>query len=111
MLDPATSRFMEDPVFIAKIAGAVLALAAGVWIGLGMPGLKDEPRPSHGRPINRLNATWMNRMFFKMSARTRRLDAGRLVAPGRDGRKSAQEEEADEDADRPEERIVRLPRG
>jgi len=98
-----------DVTLILKLAGALLALIAGIWIGLGMPGLRSAPPPpSRGRPIERLNATWMNRVFFKMSARPRRFDAGRLTAPPGKGQKGADAE--DEAADKPEDRIVRLPR-
>lgn len=99
-----------DVILVLKLAGAVLALAAGIWIGLGMPGHKSDPPPSRGRPIDRLNATWMNRMFFKMSARPRRFDVGRLAAPPGAGQKKNADAAEDEAADEPEDRIVRLRR-
>lgn len=100
---------MEDPVFIAKIIGAVLAFAVGIWIGLGTPGLKRPTPSSSGRPIDRLNATWMNRVFFSMSARPRRFDAGRIVPPGKNGPHGAGPDEDSESEGR-EERVVRLRR-
>lgn len=100
---------MEDPVFIAKIIGAVLALAAGIWIGFGTPGLKRPTPSSSGRPIDRLNATWMNRAFFRMSARPRRFDIGRIVPPGKNGAPAVGHDENTGDEER-EERVVRLRR-
>lgn len=101
-------RRMDDPVFIAKIIGAVLALAAGIWVGLGTPGLKRPTPSSSGRPIDRLNATWMNRAFFRMSARPRRFDIGRIVPPGKNGSHTAGHDERSEE-EQSEERVVRLP--
>jgi hypothetical protein len=101
---------MEDPVFIAKIVGAVLAFAAGIWIGLGTPGL-DRPTPSgSGRPIDRLNATWINRAFFKMAARPRRFDIGRIVPPGQKPSSATGRDESLA-GDKHEERVVRLRKG
>jgi hypothetical protein len=100
---------MEDPVFIAKIVGAALAFAAGIWIGLGTPGLDRPPPSGSGRPIDRLNATWINRAFFKMAARPRRFDIGRIVPPGKNGAPAAGGDEDSAQAER-EERSLRLPR-
>ncbi|MEE9132201.1 MAG: hypothetical protein V3U13_01440 [Gemmatimonadota bacterium] len=72
---------MDDPVLIAKIIGAAVAFGLGIWIGIGTPGLK---RPAQSRPwraADRLHATWINRVFFRMERPARRLDASRLIVP------------------------------
>ncbi|UCF21177.1 MAG: hypothetical protein JSU87_07260 [Gemmatimonadota bacterium] len=73
---------MNDPILILKIAGAVLALALGIWIGLGMPGARRTPPKREWRSTDRLKATWINRMFFRMDRPARRFDVGRLIVPG-----------------------------
>lgn len=99
---------MEDPILIAKIIGAVLTFALGIWIGLGTPGL-GKPKSSRGaRPRDRLNATWMNRVFFKVSDRPRRFDVGRLIDPEKEAAARQKGDEAkEEDREQP---VVRLRR-
>jgi hypothetical protein len=72
---------IADPVLIAKLAGAVLAFALGIWIGLGTPGMRrsSQSRPWH--PSDRLRATWINRLFFRTDRPQRRFGLGRLIAP------------------------------
>ncbi len=72
---------MNDPILIVKIAGAVLALALGIWIGLGMPGARRSPPKREWRSTDRLKATWINRLFFRMDRPARRFDVGRLIVP------------------------------
>jgi hypothetical protein len=98
----------DDPVLIAKIAGAVVVFALGIWIGLGMPGAKRPTQTRDWRPADRLRATWINRVFFRMDRAPRRFDADRLIVPGKGSgasRRSEPSENADESSD-----IVRLRR-
>jgi len=71
-----------DVVLTLKLAGAVLALALGIWIGFGAPGLKRQRgQAREWRAADRLRATWINRVFFKMERPARRFDASRLIMP------------------------------
>lgn len=70
-----------DVVLVAKLAGALLVFALGVWVGLGMPGVKHSRESREWRSGARLRATWMNRLFFSAAKAPRRFDAGRLIAP------------------------------
>jgi hypothetical protein len=72
---------MNDPVLIAKLAGAVVVFVLGIWIGLGMPGLKRRSETKSWRAADRYRATWINRMFFKMDNAPRRFDSSRLILP------------------------------
>ncbi len=96
---------MIDARLALMVAGAVLAFALGIWIGLGQPGLKRraEPRPWHS--ADRFRATWINRLFFRMDTRPRRFDASRLVVPKSRSAEDSREEEEQETPD-----IVRLRR-
>jgi len=71
-----------DYVLTLKLAGAAVALALGIWIGFGTPGLK-RPRGQarEWRSADRLRATWINRVFFKMEGPAHRFDASRLIIP------------------------------
>lgn len=83
---------MDKLLIVAMIAGAVLTFAIGIWIGLGRPGMRDTVQQRPWRSEDRLQATWINRVFFRMDRRPRRFDAGRLVVP-----KSDSEEEEDKE--------------
>jgi hypothetical protein len=73
----------DDPVLIAKLAGALVVFALGIWIGLGMPGAKRPSQTREWRPADRLRATWINRVFFRMDREPRRFDADRIIVPGK----------------------------
>ena len=74
----------DDPVLIAKLAGALVVFALGIWIGLGMPGAKRPSQTNREwRPADRLRATWINRVFFRMDRAPRRFDADRIIVPGK----------------------------
>jgi len=97
---------LNDPVLIAKLVGAVVVFALGIWIGLGMPGAK-RPRPSQGwHPADRLRATWINRVFFRMDRVPRRFDTDRLIVPGRGSGDRRHDGQSDGAKKRPE--VVRL---
>ncbi|MGD2217461.1 MAG: hypothetical protein PVJ64_11920 [Gemmatimonadales bacterium] len=70
-----------DAVLLLKIAGAALTFALGIWIGLGMPGLKQRKRSREWQSSDRLRATWINRVFFRMEGSERRFGSG-LIKPG-----------------------------
>lgn len=72
---------MDGVLVVAMIAGAVLTFAIGIWIGLGRPGMKDSVQQRPWRSEDRLRATWINRVFFRMDQRPRRFDTRRLVVP------------------------------
>jgi hypothetical protein len=100
--------YFDDPVLVAKIAGAVVVFALGIWIGLGMPGAKRPKHTRDWRPADRLRATWINRVFFRMDRAPRRFDADRLIVPGKRSGESRQQEpsgDAEESSD-----VVRLRR-
>ena len=82
----------DDPVLIAKIAGAVVVFALGIWIGLGMPGAKRPRQTRDWRPADRLRATWINRVFFRMDREPRRFDTDRLIVPGKGSGENSQQE-------------------
>ncbi len=87
---------MDKLLIVAMIAGAILTFAIGIWIGLGRPGMKDSVQQRPWRSEERLSATWINRVFFRMDRRPRRFDASRLVVPkGKpdDAQKKAEEED------------------
>lgn len=88
----------DDPVLIAKIAGAVVVFALGIWIGLGMPGAKRPAERREWRPEDRLRATWINRVFFRMDRAPRRFDAGRIIVPRKEST-ADQNQEASEGED------------
>ena len=99
---------LDDPILIAKIAGAVVVFALGIWIGLGMPGAKRPQRTRDWRPADRLRATWINRVFFRMDRAPRRFDADRLIVPGKgagEDRRKESSGDAEESSD-----VVRLRR-
>jgi hypothetical protein len=94
-----------DYVLALKLAGAALAFALGIWIGFGAPGLRRK----HGqarewRAADRLRATWINRVFFKMERPPRRFDASRLIVPDDESEAESTGELEDEDT------VVRLRR-
>jgi hypothetical protein len=98
----------DDPVLVAKIAGAVVVFALGIWIGLGMPGAKRPRQTRDWRPADRLRATWINRVFFRMDRAPRRFDTDRLIVPGKSSGEDLQQEStvsAEESSD-----VVRLRR-
>ncbi len=84
---------MDKLLLVAMIAGAVLTFAIGIWIGLGRPGMKDTVQQRPWRSEDRLQATWINRVFFRMDRRPRRFDTGRLVVPKRGSDKNEDKEE------------------
>ncbi len=84
---------MDRLLWVAMVAGAVLTFAIGIWIGLGRPGMKDSVQQRPWRSEDRLQATWINRVFFRMDRRPRRFDAGRLVVPKSESDKAKDEEE------------------
>ena len=89
-----------DTVLLLKIAGAALAFAFGIWIGLGMPGLKKRSKRSREwQSSDRLHATWINRVFFRMESTERRFGSG-LITPGDkpDGAGEGQQEADPEDS-------------
>ena len=98
----------EDPVLIAKLAGAVVVFILGIWIGLGMPGAKRPKQTRDWRPADRLRATWINRIFFRMDRAPRRFDTDRLIVPGKssgEGRRQEPGGDTQESSD-----VVRLRR-
>jgi len=82
---------LDDPVLIAKIAGAVVVFALGIWIGLGMPGAKRPKQTRGWHPADRLRATWINRVFFRMDRAPRRFDTDRLIVPGKSSGENPQQ--------------------
>jgi hypothetical protein len=80
-----------DIILIAKIAGAVLVFALGIWIGLGMPGANGPKKPTQWQSEDRLRATWINRMFFRGGAPSRGWDTGRLMVPRKEGEEDKEE--------------------
>ncbi|UCC84528.1 MAG: hypothetical protein JSW46_06270 [Gemmatimonadota bacterium] len=70
-----------DAVLLLKIAGAAVTFALGVWIGLGMPGLKRSKPSREWQSSDRLRATWINRVFFRSERSERRFGSG-LITPG-----------------------------
>lgn len=99
---------LDDPVLIAKLAGALVVFALGIWIGLGMPGAKRPSRTREWRPADRLRATWINRVFFRMDREPRRFDADRIIVPGK-GPTAAEEGRDSEDSEESSD-VVRLRR-
>ncbi len=85
---------MMDPTTLLKIAGALLAFALGIWIGLGTPGLRRRTAAGNWRASDRLRATWINRMFFRMESPPRRFGTD-LIAPGDRRDKSGQATESE----------------
>jgi len=96
----------NDPVLIAKIVGAALAFALGIWIGFGAPGLKRKHRAREWRGADRLRATWINRVFFRMERPARGFDADRLIVPD-DGRGARSDETVEDEG---EDGVVQLHR-
>lgn len=70
-----------DAFLLLKIAGAALTFVLGIWIGLGTPGLKRSKRRREWESSDRLQATWINRVFFRMERSERRFGSG-LITPG-----------------------------
>jgi hypothetical protein len=95
-------------IFVAKIAGAVLAFGLGIWLGIGHPGWKRSSPVREWYSGERLRATWMNRMFFRMDNEPRRFDAGRLIVPKGEGEEGV--EEGGEEGGSSERPVVRLRR-
>ncbi len=89
---------MSDLTLILKIVGAVVTFALGIWIGLGMPGLKRSERPREWQASDRLRATWINRVFFRMDRSERRFGSGLIAPGGRPKKPSAAEGEGEADA-------------
>ncbi len=84
-----------DTVLLLKIAGAALTFAMGIWIGLGTPGLNRSKRPREWQSSDRLRATWINRVFFRMEPSERRFGSG-LITPGdKPGEAGEEQREAD----------------
>ncbi len=84
-----------DTVLILKLAGAAIVFVLGLWIGLGMPGVKERPTERRDwRPVDRFRATWINRVFFRMDQAPRRFDTGRLIVPPADGDRREEDEES-----------------
>lgn len=94
-----------DYVLTLKLAGAAAAFALGIWIGFGAPGLK-RPRGQarEWRAADRLRATWINRVFFRMERPARRFDTSRLIVPD-DGREAPSSDGSEE-----EDSVIRLRR-
>ena len=69
---------------LLKLIGAALALAVGIWIGFGMPGLKrsdSHQEPRGGRRAT-LRSTWINRISMRHQHTPRRFnEGGRLLRP------------------------------
>jgi hypothetical protein len=97
---------LNDPVLIAKLAGAVLVFVLGIWIGLGMPGARRPKESRDWRAADRLRATWINRVFFRMDRAPRRFDTNRLIVPDKNSGENGPEGQ-DEGVKRPPE-VVRL---
>lgn len=72
-----------DLILWLKVSGAVLAFVGGIWIGLGLPGLKSGGREGGvgGRRWT-LERTWMNRLMRGRFDRPRRFSTHRLIRPG-----------------------------
>ncbi len=101
---------MQDPVLLLKIVGAVLALALGIWIGLGMPGRKRSKLPRDWRTEDRLRATWLNRAFFRMEHPQRRFGLDLITPAGRTGDGEAEEEEVEVEVEENPSDVARLRR-
>ncbi|UCC71168.1 MAG: hypothetical protein JSV86_12320 [Gemmatimonadota bacterium] len=86
---------MMDAVTLLKIAGAVLAFALGIWIGLGMPGTKRKKAPTDWQASDRLRATWINRVFFRMENPERRFGSGLITPRGRSDKAGEGQAESD----------------
>jgi hypothetical protein len=99
---------LNDPVLIAKLAGAVVVFALGIWIGLGMPGAKRPKQTRNWQPADRLRATWINRVFFRMDRAPRRFDADRLIVPSK-GSSASRRQDPGEEVQEPSD-VVRLRR-
>ncbi len=94
-----------DYVLALKLAGAAFAFALGIWIGFGAPGLRRKGgQAREWRAADRLRATWINRVFFKMERPARRFDASRLIIP------DDEPEEPSENGGDDEGRVVHLRR-
>jgi hypothetical protein len=86
---------MMDAVLLLKIAGAAVTFAFGIWIGLGMPGLKRSKPSREWQSSDRLRATWINRVFFRMERSERPFGSG-LITPGdKPGETGEGQQEAD----------------
>jgi hypothetical protein len=97
---------LYDPVLIGKLAGAVLVFALGIWIGLGMPGARRPKESREWRPADRLRATWINRVFFRMDRAPRRFDTDRLIVPGKRSGQDHPAESAEQPKSQPD--VLRL---
>lgn len=67
---------------LLKLIGAALALAIGIWVGFGMPGVKrsdSSQKPRGGRRVT-LSRTWINRISMRYQPR-RFNEGGRLLRP------------------------------
>ncbi len=91
-------------IFIAKIVGAVFAFGLGIWLGIGRPGWKRSSQVREWHSGDRLRATWINRMFFRMDNEPRRFEASRFVVPKGEG------EDGGEEGDSSKRPVVRLRR-
>ena len=60
------------------IVGGILALAFGIWAGLGYPGLYDRYGPGPSR--RERMGTWMNRWIYG-GPRPRRFSTKNLIVP------------------------------
>lgn len=81
------------------VVGGVLALAFGIWAGLGYPGLYDryDPGPSRGQRAD----TWLNRWIFG-GPRPRRFSTKHLIVPPSGERRAGGEPSTDsEQEERP----------
>lgn len=90
-----------DTILGLKIIGAILVFALGIWIGIGTPGARRPARRKEWDAVDRLRATWINRVFFRGADTSRGWDTGRFLAPKDEG------EPKDEERSAPEVRLRR----
>lgn len=80
-----------DLILWLKVSGALLAFVGGIWLGLGLPGLKRGGKEGEigGRRWT-LERTWMNRLMRGRLDRPRRFSTRRLIRPGEKGEPTRQ---------------------
>lgn len=93
-----------DAVLLLKIVGAAVTFALGIWVGLGTPGLKRSKPSRDWQSSDRLRATWINRVFFRMDREDRSFGSG-LISPGQEPDEEQQEADSEDSSS-----VVRLRR-
>jgi len=77
-------------LIIAGSLGALLALAFGIWVGLGSPGLYDKYAPTGRAPRS---SPWRWLLEGRQRARSSRFDAVMRDAEAEEGEDEAEEPE------------------